>query len=72
MKLIKGLNLLRPCSDTRFLENAFVVIDGDEFLSVGTTEPEGEFEEVLDFGGKFALPGLINAHHHLYLSLIHI
>ena len=48
MKLLKGLNLFRPCSDTPFLENAFVVIDGDEFLSVGTTEPEGEFEEVLD------------------------
>ena len=69
MKLIKGLNLLRPCSETPFLENAFVVIDGDEFLSVGTTEPEGEFEEVLDCGGKFALPGLINAHHHLYSAL---
>ena len=69
MKLIKGLNLLRPCSETSFLENAFVVIDGDEFISVGTTEPEGEFEEVLDCGGKFALPGLINAHHHLYSAL---
>ncbi len=69
MKLLKGLNLLRPFSETPFLENAFVVIDGDEFMSVGTTEPEGEFEEVLDCGGKFALPGLINAHHHLYSAL---
>ncbi len=69
MKLLKNLNLLRPCSKKPFLENAFILIEGDEFKGIDTEEPEGEFEEVLDFGGKYALPGLINGHHHLYSSL---
>ncbi len=69
MKLLRNLNLLRPCSDQPFLEKACIVIDGDEFRSIETEEPQGEFEEVLDCRGKFALPGLINAHHHLYSAL---
>ena len=69
MKLLRNLNLLRPCSEKPFLENAYLVIEDDTFLSIGISEPGGEFEEVVDCKGKFALPGLINAHHHLYSAL---
>ena len=69
MKLLRNLNLLRPCSEKPYLENAYLVIEDDTFLSISTSEPGGEFEEVLDCKGKFALPGLINAHHHLYSTL---
>ena len=31
--------------------------------------PEGEIDEVHDLAGKVALPGMINAHHHLYSTL---
>ena len=69
MKLLKNLNLLRPCSEKPYLENAYVVIEGETFRSISTSEPEGEFKEIMDCGGKFALPGLINGHHHLYSAL---
>ena len=68
-KLLKNLHLINPCSEPAFVENAFVAISGDTIESAGSTLPAGEFDEVHDLGGKIALPGMINAHHHLYSSL---
>ena len=68
-KLIKNLHLINPCSETAFIESAFVVISGKTIESLGSTLPEGDFDEIHDLGGKVALPGMINAHHHLYSSL---
>ena len=68
-KLLKNLHLINPCSEPAFVENAFVAISGDTIESAGSTLPAGEFDEVHDLGGKIALPGMINAHNHLYSSL---
>ena len=48
---------------------------GSEIVDAGRNEdlrknyPE---DEVVDANGKVILPGFVNAHTHLYLSLIHI
>ena len=68
-KLLKNLHLINPCSEPAFIENAFVAISDETIESAGSTLPSGEFDEVHDLGGKVALPGMINAHHHLYSSL---
>ena len=53
MKLLKNLNLLRPCSEKPYLENAYLVIEDDTFLSISTSEPGGEFEEVSREGAAY-------------------
>ena len=68
-KLLKNLHVINPCAEPAFVENAFVAISGDTIESTGITLPSGEFDEIHDLGGKVALPGMINAHHHLYSSL---
>ena len=68
-KLLKNLRVVNPYSKPAFLENAFVAISGEKIESAGSIMPEGEFDEVHDLAGKVALPGMINAHHHLYSTL---
>ena len=67
--LLKNLHVINPCSDPAFIENAFVAISGETIESVDSSEPSGTFDEVFDLDGKVALPGMINAHHHLYSAL---
>jgi len=64
--LLKNLNVINPTSVPSILDNAFVVISGDTIESVTQVEPKEIFEVVHNFNGKIALPGMINAHHHLY------
>ena len=67
--LLKNLHIINPCSDHALVENAYVAIFGDTIESVSSGEPAGEFDAVHDLCGKIALPGMINAHHHLYSAL---
>ena len=67
--LLNNLHVINPCSDPALIENAFVTISGDSIESVGSKKPSGEFDDIYDLQGKIALPGMINAHHHLYSAL---
>ena len=67
--LLKNLHVINPCSDPAFIENAFVAISDETIESVDSSEPSGTFDKVFDLDGKVALPGMINAHHHLYSAL---
>tara|TARA_Y100001970_G_scaffold211291_1_gene257899 strand:+ start:103 stop:1416 length:1314 start_codon:yes stop_codon:yes gene_type:complete len=67
--LLKNLHIINPASDRPIIENAFVSILGDTIESVGSIEPSDEFDFVYDLREKLALPGMINAHHHLYSAL---
>ena len=67
--LLKNLIVINPCSKPALVENACVSICGDTIESVGSKMPSGEFDVVHDLHGKIALPGMINAHHHLYSVL---
>ena len=48
-----------------------LLIDGPKILSVGGLEeiPQGEFDQVIDFGDRLVMPGLVNAHAHTPMSL---
>jgi len=50
-----------------FVENGCVFMDGDQIVAVGALDP-GSYsaDRTIDAGGKLVMPGLINAHHHLY------
>jgi imidazolonepropionase-like amidohydrolase len=47
-----------------------VVIEGDRIVDVDTTEPSRRSERVIDAGGRFVLPGFIDAHvHHVITTM---
>lgn len=52
------------------LEHAYVRVDGTKITQVGLRRPEGEFDRVIDGTGKVMLPGLVNAHTHLPMTLM--
>ncbi|MDE6897718.1 MAG: amidohydrolase family protein, partial [Lawsonibacter sp.] len=52
------------------LKDAFVAVEGNKIASIGDQRPDGEFERVIDCGGKVMLPGFVNAHTHVPMTLM--
>ena len=45
---------------------AWVIVDGDKIAKVGAGSlPRGSFDQSIDMSGRYALPGLIDAHAHI-------
>ena len=52
------------------LKDAYVAVEGTAIASVGTTRPQGEFDRVVDGEGQGLMPGLINCHTHVPMTLM--
>lgn len=52
------------------LEDAYVAVEGTTIVSVGTERPEGPFDEVVDAEGNVLMPGLVDAHTHVPMTLL--
>ncbi|MBO5727115.1 MAG: amidohydrolase family protein [Oscillospiraceae bacterium] len=52
------------------LKNAFVGVEGERIVFVGTSRPQGHFDREIDCSGKVLLPGFVNAHTHLPMTLM--
>ena len=52
------------------LPNAYVVVEGTKIRSVSTQRPWGSFEEQIDGQGNVLMPGFVNAHTHLPMTLM--
>ncbi len=52
------------------LKNAFVAVEGENIAYVGQMRPEGRFDRVIDGADKVLLPGFVNAHTHLPMTLM--
>jgi len=52
------------------LPKAFVAVEGATISYVGTEKPEGNFDEVIDGTGKVMMPGFVNAHSHVPMTLM--
>jgi putative selenium metabolism protein SsnA len=65
--LITNGHLATLDGDNRFVENGNVYIDGNQIVDVGEFDP-GSYsaDRTIDACGNLVMPGLINAHHHLY------
>ena len=50
------------------LPGAYVAVEGENIVSVGTVRPQGEFEREIDGRGNVLLPGLVNAHTHVPMT----
>lgn len=55
---------------TPVIQDAYVAVEGTKIASVGTEPPEGTFDRVVDGAGKVLLPGFVNAHTHLPMTLM--
>jgi putative selenium metabolism protein SsnA len=65
--LITGGNLVTLDEENRFFENGSIYIEGKRIIDVGNF-PHDRYtaDRTIDARGNVVMPGLINAHHHLY------
>jgi len=65
--LITNGHLVTLDEDDRFIENGSVYIEGNRIIEVGEIAPDSyAADRTIDARGSLVMPGLINAHHHLY------
>ena len=65
--LITNGHLVTLDGDNRFIENGSVYVEDRHIVEVGQF-PADKYrpERTIDAGGSLVMPGLVNAHHHLY------
>ncbi|MFR1233276.1 MAG: amidohydrolase family protein [Evtepia gabavorous] len=47
-----------------------MVVEGETISSVGTQRPQGPFDREIDCGNNVLMPGLVNAHTHIPMTLL--
>ena len=65
--LITNGHLVTLDNTNRFIENGSILVEGNHIIDVGTF-PVSQYtvDRTIDARGSLVMPGLINAHHHLY------
>ena len=68
-QVLVGATLINP-GDSAIVENAFIEIEGDHIVRVGTTDKlaKSPGTSQIDCRGKFVLPGYIDTHVHFFQS----
>ncbi|MEA2113063.1 MAG: amidohydrolase [Patescibacteria group bacterium] len=75
MILIKNIDIVTQNKKRQIIKNGAIVIDGDTIKKIGPNkEIEKEYakqaQKIINGRGQVALPGLINTHTHLAMSLL--
>ena len=68
--LFQSVTVLPMDGGRKVLRDAFVAVEGERITHVGPTRPAGDFERVVDCAGLVMLPGFVNAHTHLPMTLM--
>ncbi|AZR73602.1 chlorohydrolase [Anoxybacter fermentans] len=69
MLLIKNGWLITLNSNNEVIKDGALVVEGNQIKEIGSTEElanKYEYTEIIDAKGKVVMPGMINAHMHLY------
>ena len=56
--------------ENTLLDPAYVVVEGERLAAVSSTRPQGPFAQEIDCGGNVLMPGLVNAHTHIPMTLM--
>ena len=52
------------------LQDGFVAVEGTDISYVGPARPQGSFDETIDCAGKVMMPGFVNCHTHIPMTLM--
>ncbi len=52
------------------LRYGYVAVDGTDISYVGPNRPQGDFDQTIDCTGKVMMPGFVNAHTHVPMTLM--
>lgn len=71
MKIINNINILTMDENLNVYENSYIKIDGSIIKEIGRSEDliVKENDEIFDAKGSIAIPGFINTHTHLAMTL---
>ena len=68
--LFTNVTALLMDEDFTTLKNGYVAVEGARITYVGADRPQGRFDETIDCTGKVMMPGFINAHTHVPMTLL--
>lgn len=52
------------------LKGGYVAVEGTDITYVGTERPQGRFDDTIDCTGKVMMPGFVNTHTHIPMTLM--
>lgn len=67
--LIKDVDII-TMSDSDYISDGYILIEGNKIAYVGQAEPSVTADVIIDGKHKLAMPGLINAHTHSPMTLL--
>ncbi|MBU0529646.1 amidohydrolase family protein, partial [bacterium] len=68
--LLENARIIDPFGETEYIENGYILIENEIIVKIGAgSAPNTPTDEIIDLNGKTVLPGMINAHTHLYSAL---
>ena len=68
--LFTNVTALLMDDDFSTLKNGYVSVEGPQISYVGSERPQGDFEQVIDCTGKVMMPGFVNTHTHIPMTLM--
>ena len=69
-KLLTNACIIDPYGETEYIENGWILIEDETIVKIGAGSALNiSANETIDLNGKTVLPGIINAHTHLYSAL---
>ncbi len=67
--LLNNCRIINPYGEIPFLDNGSILIENGIIKKLGLLDSSIQVDETVDLAGKTVLPGMINAHAHLYSAL---
>ena len=68
--LLTNARIIDPFGETEYIEDGYILIEDETIIKIGAgSAPKIAVDEKIDLHEKTVLPGMINAHTHLYSAL---
>ncbi len=68
--LLTNARIIDPFGETEYIEHGYILIEDETIVKMGAgSAPKIAVDTTIDLNGKTVLPGMINAHTHLYSAL---